>query len=115
MGAPLRTPQEIDAQLPEAHGLRAFAKEQLARADQDNGCRMALSVDALDPETSLAGGFSGCGGYAVIWGRKGGRWVEVWGGQDVPACADLRAKGARLNPAVVGQCWDGSAVVPYRP
>ena len=47
---------------------------------------------------------SGCGGGMAMWGVKKGRWIKVWSGQDVPLCSELRAKGAVLNPDVIGRC-----------
>ncbi|WP_313716700.1 hypothetical protein [Arsenicicoccus bolidensis] len=93
--------------LPNTNGLRAFARAQLAQVTKESdGCPMTITVEALDAQSSaMVSEFgSGCGGGMAMWGVKKGRWIKVWSGQDVPLCSELRAKGAVLNPNVIGRC-----------
>ncbi len=93
--------------LPNSNGLRAFARAQLAQVTQENDrCPMTITVEALDAQSSaMVSEFgSGCGGGMAMWGVKKGRWIKVWSGQDVPLCSELSAKGAVLNPDVIGRC-----------
>lgn len=92
-------PQETAAMYSCSEGCGGESKE-------NDGCPMTITVEALDAQSSaMVSEFgSGCGGGMAMWGVKKGRWIKVWSGQDVPLCSELRAKGAVLNPDVIGRC-----------
>lgn len=72
-------------------------------------CVPTVSVYVYDPKGFASGSRTDCGGYAIIWAKKGGVWREVWGGQDLAACSELKAK--HVPPSVVHdqKCYDKGA------
>lgn len=47
------------------------------------------SVGSFDPRGFARGAVGACGGYAAIWAKRGGTWVEALGTQDAWDCALL--------------------------
>lgn len=73
-----------------------------------------IIVKAVDTRGYASGAYIQCGGAASIWATVGGQWREVWGGQEIPSCEELR----RLNipVGIAGEtCRDGKREVPYQP
>jgi hypothetical protein len=62
-------------------------------------CVPTVNVNVYDPTGFASGSRTDCGGYAIIWAKKGGVWQEVWGGQDLAACSELKA--LHVPPSVV--------------
>jgi hypothetical protein len=49
----------------------------------------ADTVSAYDPSGFAMGGFTDCGGAAVIWGKPTGTWKDLMAGQAMWNCSDL--------------------------
>jgi len=79
----------------------------------DKQCPVTISVEKFDTSGYASGGIGDCGGAALMWGKQHGIWQQVWGGQDIPACADLR-KYAIPSSIAGNKCWAGMKAVPYK-
>jgi hypothetical protein len=80
----------------------------------DKQCPTTISVEKYDTSGYALGGIGDCGGAVLMWGKHEGIWQQVWGGQDIPACNDL--KKFKIPNSVAGkQCWDGKKAVTYSP
>jgi hypothetical protein len=47
------------------------------------------TVSAYDPSGFAMGGYTDCGGAALIWGKPSGTWKVLMGGQSMWNCSDL--------------------------
>jgi hypothetical protein len=69
-------------------------------------------VSQLDTSGYASGGITECGGAAFMWAKRDGVWQQIWGGQDIPACEDM--KKYSVPKAIAGdRCWDGKDAVEY--
>jgi hypothetical protein len=78
----------------------------------DKQCPTTISVVKFDPSGYASGGIGDCGGAALMWGKQHGVWQQVWGGQSVPDCVDLK-KYAIPSSIAGNKCWAGKAAVRY--
>ena len=58
------------------------------------------------------GSVGDCGGAVLMWGKRGGVWQQVWGGQSKSECADMKKHSIPVSIAG-NQCWDGKRAVAY--
>lgn len=78
----------------------------------DKNCPTTITVEKYDTSGYAYGSIGECGGAVLMWGKRHGVWQQVWGGQDIPACADL--KKYSIPSSIAGkQCWNGKKAVPY--
>jgi hypothetical protein len=78
----------------------------------DKQCPVTVSVVKFDPSGYASGGIGDCGGAVLMWGKQHGVWQQVWGGQDIPACVDL--KKYAIPSSIAGtKCWAGKGAVRY--
>ena len=79
------------------------SQDRMGRPDED--CPFTVGVDKIDTSGFAVGSMTSCGGAAFIWAKRDGVWQQIWGGQDVPACADL-AKFSVPTTIAGDQCYD---------
>lgn len=85
-----------------------------AEAPLDGDCPpVEVSVNVVHPDGYASGAVLACGGAAYMWAERDGVWQRIWGGQDLPACADM--KKFSVPQEVAGdECYDGKQAVPYK-
>ena len=80
--------------------------------EQDTQCPTTISVDKFDPSGYAAGSIGDCGGAELLWAKRDGAWQQIWGGQTIRECADMKKYSVPV--AIAGdQCWDGKKAVTY--
>lgn len=67
----------------------ADGAKQAADAKKSCNGQGADTVSAYDPSGFAMGGFTDCGGAALIWGKPSGTWKVLMGSQAVWNCSDL--------------------------
>ncbi len=78
----------------------------------DKQCPTTVSVEKYDTSGYAYGSVGDCGGAVLMWGKQDGVWQQVWGGQSIPECADM--KKYSIPVSIAGdQCWDGKKAVAY--
>jgi hypothetical protein len=71
----------------------------------DKECPFSVSVAKIDPSGFAIGSMFSCGGAAYIWAKRDGVWQEIWGGQELPDCDDM--KKYSVPKSIVGdKCLD---------
>lgn len=97
---------------------KPFLSGILTKAQTESpDCAMTMYIDGYRVADLISGGMGGCGGYDVLWGKTGGVWKQIIGGQDVPDCAAVRKVWSGTIPTDFfgGRCLEGGAVVPFTP
>ncbi|MCH8614146.1 hypothetical protein [Arsenicicoccus dermatophilus] len=97
--------------------LKALLLKQLRTINAGDGCDVDAIVD------KRIGGYArgqywaaGCGGAAAIWAKGKSGWVEVFAGQEAPACSVIASKAPMLPEALgVGCVNEAGKAVTYRP
>ena len=89
---------------------REFKDFALGIEDPDAGAcgadgNAAVSVARYRTDGWATGVVGSCSGYVAIWGKADGRWREVWGGQEMPLCSDMRQYDVPQD--IYQECWDG--------
>lgn len=82
------------------------------RALPDEDCEFTAKVARIDTSGFAAGSLHSCGGAAYIWAKRDGVWQEVWAGQELPNCDDM--KRYSIPKAIAGDtCYEGQKAVDY--
>lgn len=74
---------------------KAFISAELTRLQNEAGGGCSNKPEIRVSKLQNAGWASGgvftpeCGGYAVLWAKQGGKWSQVWGGQELVDCTTL--------------------------
>lgn len=110
-GVAIKKPDDVRKLTDAPEDFRQFIAGRLdeARSTRDPEfpeCVPTIGVDVYDPTGFASGSRTDCGGYAIIWAKKGGVWQEVWGGQDLADCSDLKSKGVPASVAFDQKCFD---------
>ena len=71
----------------------------------DDDCPFRVGVAKIDTSGFAAGSMLSCGGAAYIWAKRDGVWQEIWGGQELPDCADMK-KYSVPKPIAGDECYD---------
>ena len=79
----------------------------------DKDCPFSVGVAKIDTSGYAIGSMFTGGGAAFIWSKRDGVWQQIWGGQDVPACDDLKKYSVPKAIVPDGKCFDGKDVVDY--
>ena len=71
----------------------------------EEDCQFTVGVAKIDTSGFAAGSMHSCGGAVYIWAKRDGVWQEIWSGQEIPVCADLRKYS--VPKAIAGdKCYD---------
>jgi hypothetical protein len=115
-GVPLRTPDDVaklhDAPEDFKQFIAGAAGQVMTPKSATDKCGPYLYVNKVDTSGYAGGGVFDCGGAQLMWARRNGLWQEIWGGQTVPGCDDM--KKFAVPKAIVGdRCWDGKNEIDY--
>ena len=71
----------------------------------DDDCQFTVGVAKVDTSGFAAGSMHSCGGAVYIWAERDGVWQEIWAGQELPLCDDLKKYSV---PKAIGgdKCYD---------
>ena len=71
----------------------------------DEDCQFTVGVAKIDTSGFAAGSMHSCGGAVYIWAERDGVWQEIWAGQELPLCDDLKKYSV---PKAIGgdKCYD---------
>ncbi len=110
------------AQITSASWLSSDAKPFLSAIlttaqTRDPQCSWELYVDGYRVNDLITGGMFGCGGDMQLWGKSGGVWKLIVGGQAVPECSEIRKEWSSTIPIDFfgGRCMEGGAGVAFTP
>jgi hypothetical protein len=78
----------------------------------DKPCPTTITVEKYDRSGYALGSIGDCGGAVLMWGKWHGVWQQVWGGQAIPDCADLKKHSIPVSIAG-NTCQAGLKAVPY--
>lgn len=56
----------------------------------EDECQFKVAIAKVDTSGFAAGSMHSCGGAAYIWAERDGVWQEIWAGQELPLCDDLK-------------------------
>lgn len=73
-------------------------------APPQDDCRFKVSVTKVDTSGFAAGSMGSCGGAMYIWAEQDGVWQEIWSGQELPVCADMK-KYSVPKPIAGDKCY----------
>ena len=78
----------------------------------DDDCPFTVGVASIETSGFATGSLHSCGGAAYIWAERDGIWQEIWAGQDLPDCADM--KKYSVPKSIAGNtCWEGRKEADY--
>jgi len=83
----------------------------------EDDCQFTVGVAKVDTSGYAAGSMHSCGGAVYIWAERDGVWQEIWAGQELPNCADLK-KYSVPKPIAPDKCYAGKDMtdpVDYTP
>jgi hypothetical protein len=78
----------------------------------DHDCQVTVRVSKVDTSGYAKGSILSCGGAVYIWSKRDGAWQEIWSGQELPNCADMR-KYSVPKPIAGDSCYEGQKKVDY--
>ena len=61
-----------------------------SKTPPDDDCQSTVGVAKVDTSGFAAGSMHSCGGAVYIWAKRTGVWQEIWSGQELQDCADMR-------------------------
>lgn len=75
----------------------------------EDECQFTVGIAKVDTSGFAAGSMHSCGGAAYIWAERDGVWQEIWAGQELPLCDDLRKYSV---PKAIGgdTCYDDKSM-----
>lgn len=83
----------------------------------EDDCQFTVAVAKIDTSGFATGSMHSCGGAVYIWAERDGVWQEIWGGQELPVCADMK-KYSVPKPIAGEKCYadkDMKDLVDYTP
>ena len=81
----------------------------------DDDCQFRVGVAKIDTSGFAAGSMGSCGGAMYIWAERDGVWQEIWSGQELPICADMKTYSVP-KPIAGDKCYsnkDMTGLVDY--
>ena len=71
----------------------------------EDDCQFTVGIAKVDTSGFAAGSMHSCGGAVYIWAKRDGVWQEIWAGQELPLCDDLKKYSV---PKAIGgdKCYD---------
>lgn len=78
----------------------------VSKAPPDDDCQVRVGVARIDTSGYAAGSILSCGGAVYIWAKRDGVWQEIWSGQEIPDCDDMKSFSVP-EPIAGDQCYDG--------
>jgi hypothetical protein len=73
-------------------------------APPHDDCQFGVDVRKIDTSGFAAGSMGSCGGAMHIWAKQDGVWQEIWSGQELPVCADMK-KHSVPKPIAGDKCY----------
>jgi hypothetical protein len=114
VGVNLTQPSEVSKLVGAPADFKQFIAGiiEASASEATDDCKVQVGVAKIDTSGYAAGSIRSCGGAVYIWAKRDGVWQEIWGGQELPQCADMKKHS--VPKAIAGdRCYEGNDEVEY--